>query len=113
MLQDATSLMTALCLNIKPVDEFLAAKTSHLLNSMITKQNLQFGTDSLWKVISWHIECLRKCTDIVLPDIFHSLQCILQYNPQASHKVGSKITIFINLNINSTTEWQAQEEIVK
>ncbi|XP_026735223.1 HEAT repeat-containing protein 6 isoform X1 [Trichoplusia ni] len=83
---DAAAVITALCLNVKPIDEFLAAKTSHLLNSIITKQSLQFGSDYLWKVISWHVDCLRKCSDIVLPDILHSMQCILHYNPQASHK---------------------------
>lgn len=96
-LQDAAAVITALCLNVKPIDDFLAAKTSHLLNSIITKQSLQFGSDYLWKVISWHVDCLRKCSDIVLPDILHSMQCILHYNPQASHKVCMsivKITIF-------------------
>ncbi|KAH9644896.1 hypothetical protein HF086_007984 [Spodoptera exigua] len=83
---DAATVVTALCLNVKPVDEFLAAKTSHLINSLITKQNLEFETDYLWKVISWHIECLKYCTDIVLPDILHSLQCIIELKPQATHK---------------------------
>ncbi|XP_035439500.2 HEAT repeat-containing protein 6 [Spodoptera frugiperda] len=83
---DAAAVVTALCLNVKPADEFLAAKTSHLINSLITKQNLEFEADYLWKVISWHIECLKHCTDIVLPDILHSLQCIIELNPQATHK---------------------------
>ncbi|KAF9421110.1 hypothetical protein HW555_002822 [Spodoptera exigua] len=83
---DAATVVTALCLNVKPVDEFLAAKTSHLINSLIAKQNLEFETDYLWKVISWHIECLKYCTDIVLPDILHSLQCIIELKPQATHK---------------------------
>lgn len=95
MLQDAASLVTALCLNIKPADEFLAAKTSHLFNSIVTKQNLQLGTDFLLKVISWHIECIKKCSTIILPDILYNLQCILQTNPQTGHKVG-KITIMLN-----------------
>lgn len=88
ILQDAATLMTALCLNVKPSDDFLAAKTSHLMNSIVTKQNLQFDADFLWKVISWHIDCLKQCSDIVLPDILHSLQCILQSNPQPSHKAS-------------------------
>lgn len=80
---------------MKPADEFLAAKTSHLINSLITKQNLEFEADYLWKVISWHIECLKHCTDIVLPDILHSLQCIIELNPQATHKVGTLIFLLI------------------
>ncbi|KAM3965313.1 HEAT repeat-containing protein 6 [Aphomia sociella] len=83
---DAGTLVTALCLNIKPMDDFLAAKTSHLINSLLTKQNLQFDSDYLAKVISWHIQCAKKCSDVVLPDILHNMQCILQMNPQAGHK---------------------------
>lgn len=69
------------------MDEFLAAKMSHLINSIITKQNIQFGSDYLWKVMSWHVECLKKCSEIVLPDILHSIQCILQLNVAAGTKV--------------------------
>ncbi|XP_059052046.1 HEAT repeat-containing protein 6 [Achroia grisella] len=83
---DATALVTALCVNIKPVDEYLATKTSHLINSILTKQSLQFDSDYLWKVISWHISCIKKCSDIILPDILHNMQCILQINPQAGQK---------------------------
>ncbi|XP_075977882.1 HEAT repeat-containing protein 6 [Anticarsia gemmatalis] len=107
---DAAPLITALCLNVKPVDEFLAAKTSHLINSIISKQNLQFDTDYLWKVISWHVECLKKCSEIVLPDILHSIQCILHANPQASHKftedlIGSQgiLTTLIDPNRSQLT----------
>ncbi|XP_053609751.1 HEAT repeat-containing protein 6 [Plodia interpunctella] len=84
--QDATTLVTALSLNIRPADEFLAAKTSHLVNSIISKQNLQFEAEYLWKVISWHIQCLKKCSDIILPDILHNMQCILQISPLAGNK---------------------------
>lgn len=87
MFQDASTLVTALCYNIKPGDEFISAKTSHLINSIIIKQNIQLPTDFLWKVVSWHVECLRKCSDIILPDILHNMQCILQSNPLAGHKV--------------------------
>ncbi|XP_026761719.2 HEAT repeat-containing protein 6 [Galleria mellonella] len=83
---DAEMLVTALCLSIKPIDEYLAAKTSHLINSVVTKQSLQFGSDYLWKVISWHINCIKKCSDIILPDILHNMQCILQLNPHAGQK---------------------------
>ncbi|KAJ8722117.1 hypothetical protein PYW08_004519 [Mythimna loreyi] len=88
---DAATLITALCFNVKPGDDFLVAKTSHLINSIVTKQNLQFDAEYLWKVISWHIECLKQCTDIVLPDILHSLQCILQSNPQAGRKFTEEL----------------------
>lgn len=85
--QDASTLITALCLNIKPAEEFLAAKISHLINCILTKQNLQFDIDYMGKVISWHVECLRKCSDVILPDILHNMQCILQSSPQAGYKV--------------------------
>ncbi|XP_049873203.1 HEAT repeat-containing protein 6 [Pectinophora gossypiella] len=97
---DATTLVTALCLNIKPVDEFLAAKTSHLMNSIVTKQNLQFDTDYLWKVISWHVQCLKKCSDVILPDILHNMQCILQYCPQAGIKFVEELIGSQGLLIN-------------
>lgn len=85
--QDASTLVTALCLNIKPEDEFLAAKTSHLINCILTKQNLHFDVDYMGKVISWHVKCLKKCSDVILPDILHNMQCVLQSCPQAGHKV--------------------------
>lgn len=88
LFQDGTTLITALCLAIKPIDESLATKTSHLINNIITKQNLTFSADYYKRVISWHIDCLRQCTDILLPDILHNLQCILQYQPQVSHMVS-------------------------
>ncbi|KAL0883107.1 hypothetical protein ABMA27_016568 [Loxostege sticticalis] len=88
---DATTLVTALCVNVKPEDEFLAAKTSHLINSIITKQNLQFDLSYLAKVVIWYIDCLRKCSDIVLPDILHNLQCILQLSPQLGHKFSNSL----------------------
>lgn len=81
---DAATLVTALCLNVKPMDEFLAAKTSHLINSILTKQNLHFDIDYLRKVISWHLDCLKRCSEIVLPDILHSMQCMIQSNLPAS-----------------------------
>ncbi|CAB3261513.1 unnamed protein product [Arctia plantaginis] len=104
---DATTLITALCLNVKPVDEFLAAKTSHLINSIVTKQNVQFGPDYLWKVMSWHVECLKKCSEIVLPDILHSTQCILQFNVAAGSKfiedlIGSRGILFKLLDENKS-----------
>ncbi|XP_047029951.1 HEAT repeat-containing protein 6 [Helicoverpa zea] len=112
---DAAALITALCLNVKPADEFLAAKASHLINSVITKQNLQFETDYLWKVISWHIECMRKCTDIVLPDILHSLQCILQSYPNASHKFTEQLIgnqgILTKLIDSTKTELKVQNSL--
>ncbi|XP_028039412.1 HEAT repeat-containing protein 6-like isoform X2 [Bombyx mandarina] len=85
---DATTLVTALCVNIKPTKDFLATKASHLMKSMIVKQNLQFSADNLSNVVAWHIECLKHISEIVVPDILHNLQCILQYNPQ----VGQKFT---------------------
>ncbi|XP_045498148.1 HEAT repeat-containing protein 6 [Colias croceus] len=83
---DITSLLNVLCLYIKPVDEFISAKTSHLFNSVITKQNIPISNDHLGKVIAWHIECIKTCSDVVLPDILHNLQCILQVNVQAGYK---------------------------
>ncbi|XP_060803157.1 HEAT repeat-containing protein 6 [Amyelois transitella] len=83
---DSTVLVTALSLNIKPADELLAAKTSHLINSIITKQSLKFEAEYLWKVISWHIQCVKQCSDIILPDILHNMQCILKISPQAGKK---------------------------
>ncbi|CAH2246737.1 jg8801 [Pararge aegeria aegeria] len=84
--QDATALITTLYGNIKPIDECLAAKTSHLMNSIITKQNIQFDSDYLSKVIAWHIDCTKKCSDMILPDILHNMQCILQSNPRSGQK---------------------------
>nr|XP_026499699.1 HEAT repeat-containing protein 6 isoform X1 [Vanessa tameamea]XP_026499700.1 HEAT repeat-containing protein 6 isoform X1 [Vanessa tameamea]XP_026499701.1 HEAT repeat-containing protein 6 isoform X2 [Vanessa tameamea] len=84
--QDAAALVTSLYVNIKPVDEFLAAKTSHLINNIVTKQNLQFTGEYLGNVIAWHIDCIKKCSDIILPDILHNLQCILHVNPQCGQK---------------------------
>ncbi|XP_046965630.1 HEAT repeat-containing protein 6 isoform X1 [Vanessa cardui] len=81
--QDAAALVTSLYVNIKPVDEFLAAKTSHLINNIVTKQNLQFTGVYLGSVIAWHIDCIKKCSDIIIPDILHNLQCILHVNPQS------------------------------
>lgn len=79
--------MTSLCVNIKPIDELLAAKTSHLIKHLVTKQNIQFTSDYLWKVIAWHIDCIKKCSDLILPDILHNLQCILHMNSQSGQKV--------------------------
>ncbi|XP_045773429.1 HEAT repeat-containing protein 6 isoform X1 [Maniola jurtina] len=84
--QDAAALITSLCVNIKPIDEVLAAKTSHLMNSIVTKQNIQFDSDYLTKVIAWHIDCIKKCSDIILPDILHNMQSILQSNPHSGQK---------------------------
>ncbi|CAH0715508.1 unnamed protein product, partial [Brenthis ino] len=84
--QDAAALVTSLCVSIKPIDEFLAAKTSHLIQSIVTKQNIQFDSDYLWKVIAWHVDCIKKCSDIILPDILHNLQCILTINPLSGLK---------------------------
>ncbi|XP_028176593.1 HEAT repeat-containing protein 6 [Ostrinia furnacalis] len=89
--QDAATLITALCVNIKPEDEFLAAKTSHLLNSILSKQNLQFDVNYLEKVVTWYISCMKKCSDIVLPDILHNLQCILQLSPQLGQKFSNTL----------------------
>ncbi|XP_023946380.1 HEAT repeat-containing protein 6 [Bicyclus anynana] len=84
--QDAAALITSLCVNIKPIDEFIAAKTSHLLNSIITKQNIHFDGDYLSKVVAWHIDCVKKCSDMILLDILHNMQCILQNNPHSGQK---------------------------
>ncbi|KAJ2949139.1 hypothetical protein O0L34_g6080 [Tuta absoluta] len=83
---DGTTLVTALCLNIKPEDDFLAAKASHLMSTLLTRQNLKFDTNYLWKVIAWHVHCLKQCSDVILLDIMHNMQCILQNNPQSGHK---------------------------
>ncbi|XP_073955828.1 HEAT repeat-containing protein 6 [Choristoneura fumiferana] len=84
--QDAVIILTALCLNIKPMDDVLAAKTSHLIHSILTKQNLQFDSEYLQKVVFWHIQCLKMCSNMVISDILHSLQCVLQISPQAGQK---------------------------
>ncbi|KAL4715902.1 hypothetical protein ACJJTC_013202 [Scirpophaga incertulas] len=83
---DASTLLTALCVNVKPTHESLSAKASHLISSIITKQNLQFDVTYLGKVVTWYILCLNKCSDIIIPDILHNLQCILQANPLLAHK---------------------------
>ncbi|XP_050350439.1 HEAT repeat-containing protein 6 [Nymphalis io] len=83
---DAAALVTSLYVNIKPVDEFLSAKTSHLIKNIVTKQNLQFTGVYLENVIAWHIDCIKKCSDIILPDILHNLQCILHVYPQCGQK---------------------------
>lgn len=79
--------MTSLCVNIKPIDDLLVAKTSHLIKHLVTKQNIQFTSDYLTKVIAWHIDCIKKCSDLILPDILHNLQCILHMNSQSGQKV--------------------------
>ncbi|OWR52475.1 eg:34f3.4 protein [Danaus plexippus plexippus] len=102
--EDAAALVTSLCFNIKPVDEFLSTKTSHLINSLVTKQSLKFGYDFLFKVVAWHIECIKTCSDIILPDILHNLQCILQTNPQSGSKVvisGLRVLSYIYFNDSS------------
>ncbi|KAL0838793.1 hypothetical protein ABMA28_016835 [Loxostege sticticalis] len=116
--KDAATLVTALCVNVKPEDEFLAAKTSHLINSIITKQNLQFDLSYLAKVVIWYIDCLRKCSDIVLPDILHNLQCILQLSPQLGHKfsnslIGSQgiLMNLIDIEKNQTLSTQSPLQI--
>ncbi|CAK1580315.1 unnamed protein product [Parnassius mnemosyne] len=88
---EAGALINVLCFNVNPVDESLTAKTSHLINSILIKQNIQFSSEFLWKVISWHIECLKKCSEFILPDILHNLQCIMQSNLQATHKFAEAL----------------------
>ncbi|CAG9786769.1 unnamed protein product [Diatraea saccharalis] len=88
---DASTLIIALCINVKPTDESLAAKASHLINSILSKQNLQFDLDFLCNVVSWHILCLKKCSDIIVPDILHNMQCILQVNPQLGIKFSEEL----------------------
>ncbi|KOB75437.1 putative HEAT repeat containing 6 [Operophtera brumata] len=122
---DASTVVTALCHNIKPGDEFISAKTSHLINSILIKQNIQFPTDFLWKVVLWHVECLRKCSDIILPDILHNMQCILQANPLADtekpHTLSNKNPLQICLIalkcivslVSTTDEAKNAEDILK
>lgn len=83
-------ILNALCLNIKPMDDVLAAKASHFIYSILTKQSLQFDSEYLEKVVFWHIECLKMCSNMVTPDILHSLQCVLHISPQAGQKVCIK-----------------------
>ncbi|XP_072949286.1 HEAT repeat-containing protein 6 [Epargyreus clarus] len=89
--QDVISLVSALCSNIRPIDEFLAAKSSHLINNMVTKQNIPFTRDYLWKAIAWHIDCLKTCSDIIMPDILHNMQSILQCDPIAGQKFSEEL----------------------
>ncbi|CAG9102480.1 unnamed protein product [Plutella xylostella] len=84
---DATNLVSTLCRNIMPTDNLLTDKTSHLLNSIITKQNLQFNDDFLRNVLSWHMGCLKSCSIHILPDILYNTQCIIQYNPLAASPI--------------------------
>ncbi|XP_041979377.1 HEAT repeat-containing protein 6 isoform X1 [Aricia agestis] len=86
-IQDANPLIIGLCVNIKPSDECLSAKTSHLICKIITKQNIQFPGDSISRAVGWHLQCLKTCSDIILPDILHNLQCILQYNPLSGTQI--------------------------
>lgn len=88
---DALTVITPLWLFIKPVDEFLAAKTSHLIKNILTRQKLHFDLEYLSKVILWYIQCIRKCSDIILPDILHNLQCILNSYSQASCKYTEEL----------------------
>lgn len=88
--QDALTLITALCSNIIPTDGVLTAKTSHLINSIITKQNLQLDSDYVEKVLFWHIHCFKKCSDMVIPDLLHNIQCIIQLNPAAGQKFSEE-----------------------
>ncbi|KAG7308603.1 hypothetical protein JYU34_005823 [Plutella xylostella] len=84
---DATNLVSTLCRSIMPTDNLLTDKTSHLLNSIITKQNLQFNDDFLRNVLSWHMGCLKSCSIHILPDILYNTQCIIQYNPLAASPI--------------------------
>ncbi|CAH0398322.1 unnamed protein product [Chilo suppressalis] len=88
---DASTLVTALYVNIKPTDVFLVAKVTHLINNILSKQNLRFDLNCLGKVVSWHILCLKESSDIIMPDILHNLQCLLQLNAELGTQFSEEL----------------------
>ncbi|CAK1551115.1 unnamed protein product [Leptosia nina] len=85
-LNDAALLLSTLCTHIKPSDEALSAKASHLINNITTKQIIPLSNEYICQVLLWHIDYMKRGSDMILPDILHNMQCILQSNTQNGQK---------------------------
>ncbi|XP_047511457.1 HEAT repeat-containing protein 6 isoform X2 [Pieris napi] len=115
-INDAANLLKIICLYIKPAEEALAAKASHLMTNIVTKQIIPLSNEYLLQVVSWHLDCIKTGPDLILPDILHNMQCILHSHVHIGQKfinelIGQKGLLFQYIDVENRIYLTSQNSL--